>query len=56
VITHDLEKLAAHADRLVIMDAGRIEVDDAPSRAVELAPRFGLKPPRGPLEEMSWLK
>jgi biotin transport system ATP-binding protein len=44
LITHELEKTLAHADRLIIMDRGRI-TEDGPAR--ETAPRagkYGLHP------------
>jgi biotin transport system ATP-binding protein len=44
LITHELEKTLAHADRLIIMDRGRIR-EDGPAR--ETAPRagkYGLHP------------
>ncbi|MFO8065439.1 MAG: ABC transporter ATP-binding protein [Spirochaetia bacterium] len=55
VITHDIEKLAAHATRLVLLDRGRIVEDAAPEIAVEAAAQCGLKPPRGPVGDMTWL-
>lgn len=54
VITHDLGKLAAHADRLVLLDRGRVHADGTPEEALPGAPACGLRLPRGPIEEMTW--
>jgi biotin transport system ATP-binding protein len=56
VITHDLEKLAAHADRLVLLDHGRVHADGAPADVLPDTPACGLRLPRGPLAEMTWLR
>lgn len=58
VITHDLEKCLAHADRLVVMEAGGI-IADGPARNIwERIPDLGLRRP-GPecstFEGMTWL-
>ena len=58
VTTHDLEKVLAHADRLVVMDRGRITLDGAPLSVLPRVADFGIRPPcafthRGVLE--SWL-
>lgn len=56
VITHDLGKLAAHADRLVLLDGGRVHADGTPAEVLLAAPSCGLRLPRGPIAEMSWLR
>ncbi len=56
VITHDLGKLAAHADRLVLLDRGRVHADGAPAAVLSAAPACGLRLPRGPVGEMTWLR
>jgi biotin transport system ATP-binding protein len=56
--THDLEKVLAHADRLVFMRRGKIECDGPPSAVVAGAEAYGVKRPRaaGPrVEDLSWL-
>jgi biotin transport system ATP-binding protein len=60
VVTHEIEKLLAHADRLVVMDKGRIALDMAPGDAanVDLEP-YGLRNPlrgKARLEDLSWLE
>jgi biotin transport system ATP-binding protein len=56
--THDLEKVLAHADRLVFMRSGRIECDGDPLSLAAGAEAYGVKRPcmagRG-LEGLSWL-
>ncbi|TVQ98862.1 MAG: ABC transporter ATP-binding protein [Spirochaetaceae bacterium] len=54
IITHELEKVLAHADRLVILHRGRIETDSHPEAALEQLPRFQLRRPPGSLKEMTW--
>ena len=45
VTTHDLEKVVAHADRLVILDHGRIVGDGAPLGLLEDIERYGVRRP-----------
>jgi energy-coupling factor transporter ATP-binding protein EcfA2 len=57
VLTHDLEKCLAHADRLLVMDSGRIIRDAAPLALWDELPSLGLRrPPGGPeqLAGMTW--
>jgi biotin transport system ATP-binding protein len=58
VTTHDLEKVLAHADRLVFMRAGRIEADGPPPALIARAERYGVRSPRAAhlgMEALSWL-
>jgi biotin transport system ATP-binding protein len=58
VVTHDLEKCLAHADRLVVMDAGAVIRDGTPAALWDELPSLGLRRPPGGVErlaEMSWL-
>jgi biotin transport system ATP-binding protein len=45
ITTHDLEKVVAHAQRLVVMTAGRVVQDGAPDKVVAGIERFGIRPP-----------
>lgn len=45
ITTHDLEKVVAHAQRLVVMAAGRVVQDGAPDSVVNGIERFGIRPP-----------
>ena len=56
--THDLDKVLAHADRLVFMAAGRIECEGPPLSLVARAEAFGVRRPRAAglgVEALSWL-
>ena len=58
VITHDLEKVLAHADRLVIMHKGRIVKDGVPPEIVDQIESFGVRAPCASylgMEVRSWL-
>jgi biotin transport system ATP-binding protein len=58
VTTHDLEKVIAHADRLAILQEGRLQIVDAPEVIVPELNRFGIRPPCYALlgaEMISWL-
>lgn len=57
VITHDLEKVLAHADRLVIMSGGKIVSSGTPSETLELAAEHGLRvPSHRKADKMTWLE
>jgi biotin transport system ATP-binding protein len=57
VITHDLEKVLAHADRLLIMAGGRIVSDGTPSAVLKDAAAHGLRvPPHLDHDKMTWLE
>lgn len=43
VLTHDLEKCLAHADRLVVMDKGRVVRDGTPGGLWDELPGLGLR-------------
>jgi biotin transport system ATP-binding protein len=56
--THDLDKVLAHADRLVFMAGGRIERQGPPLSLVAGAEAFGVRRPRAAglgVEAFSWL-
>jgi len=57
VITHDLEKVLAHADSFVIMAKGKIVREGSPGEILAEAPEFGLRVPShmNP-DKMSWLE
>lgn len=45
ITTHDLEKVVAHAQRLVVMDGGRVVADGDPAEVVKGIERYGIRPP-----------
>lgn len=58
LVTHELEKTLAHADRLIIMDKGRIVRDSEPSQLINEVELYGIKRPYGEnrrVETMTWL-
>ena len=59
LVTHDIEKAAAHADRMVVFDSGRIALDDSPAKLLPEVHRYGIRPPRiagEDISELTWLK
>ncbi|MGD2185818.1 MAG: ATP-binding cassette domain-containing protein [Desulfobacterales bacterium] len=58
VITHDLEKVIAHADRLIIMQKGKIVRDGVPDEILRDVETYGVRAPCAShlgLEVNSWL-
>lgn len=45
VSTHDVEKVVAHVDRMLVMDAGRIVCDGKPFGLLKQIERFGVREP-----------
>lgn len=54
VVTHEIEKILAHADRLVIFDSGRLVEDATPGELLSRIHLYGLRPARA-LASMTWL-
>ncbi len=58
VTTHDLEKVLAHTDRLVVISAGAVVRDGAPRETVKGIDAFGVREPassRNGMALSSWL-
>lgn len=59
ILTHELEKVLALGDRLVILDRGRIRDDGKPEEVLDrLRPEYGVRDPRrayNTVEDCSWL-
>lgn len=58
LITHDLEKVLAHSDRLIIMNEGSISAQGKPLDLLPQLEIYGIRMPWGSnrtLESMSWL-
>jgi biotin transport system ATP-binding protein len=56
--THDLDKVIAHADRLVVLRAGRVARDGPPAEVLGELERCGVRNPRAAglgMEALSWL-
>jgi biotin transport system ATP-binding protein len=45
VTTHDLEKVISYANRLVVMEHGRIVLDDRPETVINDIEKYGIRPP-----------
>ena len=57
VITHDIEKVLAHATRLIILDRGKLVRNGTPAEVAPDLPQFGVRgiPAGKPLESVTWL-
>ncbi|HHT9110604.1 MAG TPA: energy-coupling factor ABC transporter ATP-binding protein [Candidatus Brocadiaceae bacterium] len=58
IVTHELEKVLAHANRLIIMDKGKIVKDGRPGEIIGQVEEYGIKIPYGKsrgVETMTWL-
>lgn len=59
VITHDLEKVIAHADRLIVLEKGQIVLDGIPEEIIQEVEKYGIRIPHGidrDVKTMTWLK
>ncbi|MBP8083026.1 MAG: ABC transporter ATP-binding protein [Spirochaetes bacterium] len=57
VVTHDLEKVAAHSTRIIVMNKGKIAADGKPEDVCTDLARFGVRPIKASrLKEMTWLE
>lgn len=58
VITHELEKVLAHANRLVVMHQGNVVIDGKPTDVLDKATAYGIRYPLKEgerVEELTWL-
>jgi biotin transport system ATP-binding protein len=58
LVSHDIEKCIAHADRLVVFSEGRIVLDGRPSDTIYEVENYGIRLPRcrgQKAEESTWL-
>lgn len=58
LVTHELEKVLAHADRLVILYKGRMVEDGKPEDVIRVAEEYGVKMPLRngeEVESLTWL-
>lgn len=56
VITHEIEKVLAHAERLVVMHHGTIVADSTPAAILPEVGRWGLRRPGESLERLTWIE
>ena len=59
ILTHELEKALALADRLIILHKGKIRADSGPAEVLDaLDPYWGVRDPRknyASIKDCSWL-
>lgn len=58
VVTHELEKVLAHANRLIIMEKGNIVKDGDPADLLDVLENYAIKRPYGlerSIHSMTWL-
>jgi biotin transport system ATP-binding protein len=58
VITHDIDKVLAHATRLIVMDSGEIVEDGVPPVIITRVERYGIRGPGKNIKvrDMTWLR
>jgi len=59
LITHELEKVLAHADRLVILYKGKLVADGKPEEVIHRSESYGVRMPLrngGSINSMTWLQ
>ena len=61
VATHEIEKLLAYADSMLLLDAGRVVTQAPPHEVLEIVEEFGVRRPlyHGkpiPVGDLTWLK
>jgi biotin transport system ATP-binding protein len=56
IVTHDLDRSLAYADRLILMKNGRIIADALPERVLPFLEDHGVRRPSGKISDMTWLK
>jgi biotin transport system ATP-binding protein len=52
---HDLSPFLAHAGRVLVLDNGRLILDDEPASVLDLLQDCGIRRPPGELRTMTWL-
>ncbi len=55
VTTHDLDKVLAHADRLILLARGRVAADGAPAAVAAWAEAHGVRRPALESGRLTWL-
>jgi biotin transport system ATP-binding protein len=56
LVTNELEKILAHANRLILLKQGRIIADALPERVLPYLDAHGFRKPTQKLAEMTWIK
>lgn len=55
VVTHELEKISAHADSMIVLNDGRLVGVGLPAELAPHWPGWGLRPADRAVSEMTWL-
>lgn len=57
LITHDLEKILSHVNRVIIMAAGEIKADGKPAELIDEVEKWGIRRPiQKNISDMTWLR
>lgn len=56
IITHDVEKILAHCDRVAVMDGGRVAEIGSPESVITHFAKYEIRSPDLPVSSMSWLR
>lgn len=57
LVSHEVEKILAHADQVILMESGSVVADGAPADILPLLPSHGVYvPPNAKPEELTWLR
>lgn len=57
VITHDLEKVLKYAERVIILNKGKVVERGTPEEVIDSIERWGIRRPvQKKIEDMTWLK
>jgi biotin transport system ATP-binding protein len=57
LVSHEVEKILAHADRLILMEHGTVIADGSPADLLSLLPGHGVYvPANAGVEDLTWLK
>ena len=59
VITHDVEKVVAHVDRIAVIQDGELKIAGPPEELLMKLAQFGVRPPCYTLlggEKISWVE
>ncbi len=56
IISHDLEKITAYGNRMIIMSDGEIKLDGKPEDIIDQVGKYGIRRPiQKSVDEMTWL-
>ncbi|MBN2618338.1 MAG: ABC transporter ATP-binding protein [Spirochaetales bacterium] len=57
LISHDLEKILAYVNRVIVLNNGEIVANDTPENIINIVEQWGIRRPvQDKIEDMTWLK